>query len=283
MCGDTESNERSSGWCRRSWGNILKSLLYRTGQSSWWVPTVMSRGDQSIRSCWALATTSPAKRNSRVMCECACGLGVVFTSVCVCVYLHGLTPEWACRSYRHPIKSVSSVFRSCVGAAVSCTQTASSVLIYCVHWRLRLSRFHPMSDRLIDDLMNSLLRSPINTQDTCWPNTHRQVCACINRIERKIHSSWVRQKLIVEQLMYRQRPSVAKLKPALIQHKANGNFWISESTQINIRRTIWCSQDGRSSVCGIISLQLWFARASLKTCLVDELRDTAQALWPCSK
>ena len=101
MCADNKSNERSSGWYRRRWENILKSCLYRTGQSNWWVPTVMSRGDQSIRSCWALATTFPGWQ-TEVWCVSVCGCGLVFTSVCVV------------RLVTSPIKSVSSVFPSCV-------------------------------------------------------------------------------------------------------------------------------------------------------------------------
>lgn len=94
-----------------------------------------------------------------------------------------------------PIKSISSLFRSFVEAGVS-----RRLLICRVH--RRLSCFHPMSGRLIEDLMNSLLRSPINSRGA-RTYAQAQVCVCINRIERKIRPSWIRQKLIVEQLMYR--------------------------------------------------------------------------------
>lgn len=60
-----------------------KIFLYGASQSNWWAPAVMSTGDQSTRSFWALATAS-TKWNTSVMWEClwmCVGEGAVLTSV----------------------------------------------------------------------------------------------------------------------------------------------------------------------------------------------------------
>ena len=114
------------------------------------------------------------------VCVCVCagmGMGVAFTSVwvwkvCTCASSRAI-------SYKTCLLCIQGLCGSC---RVTHTHTHTHThihtlppcaLIYCVHWRLRLSRSHPMSDRLIDDLMNSLLRCPINT--LTW-HTHRCVC-----------------------------------------------------------------------------------------------------------
>lgn len=156
------------------------------------VPTVMSRGDQSTRSFWALATTSPAKRNSSVIC--------VYMRVCVCVWgsICAVLLQSDCAA-----RNVFFVFRSCVGAAVSHR-------LPCLFWStvyIGVSDWASFIPWLTDELMTSWIHyyDLLQMQTHAEPNTqtHTQVCACIKSIEWKICPSWVRQKLIVEQLMYR--------------------------------------------------------------------------------
>lgn len=83
-----------------------KIFLYGASQSNWWAPAVMSTGDQSTRSFWALATAS-TKWNTSVMWECLCVCwcgGVVLTSV-------GVKNVHFCRvcSWNHKVESQAAM------------------------------------------------------------------------------------------------------------------------------------------------------------------------------
>ena len=168
------------------------------------IQLVSSYGDEPRRPInsliLSLGNNLPAKRNSVVWCESVWigrGGGAASVSVCVsekCVFVQSCSTGRVCGSYKIGLLCIQVLCTRC-----RVTPAATSVLIHCGHWRLRLSHFYPVSGRLIDDLMNSSLWSPTNTR----PGTQTGVRLHKQDRAGTIRPSLVRQELIAEQLMER--------------------------------------------------------------------------------